>query len=128
MDRHALPDSAPKQLESAIDITCGVPKQQVDQELPTEGVQLAHERVGSVASPADDQVGLAVHGRQEVAQLGHVELLIAVGQEHQVLVCRVESAGKRRAVATIVGVCDHEQMEIGLTALQVGKDYAGVVA
>src|SRR5579859_4584525 len=92
--------------ERAVDVAGGVTEQQVHQQLPAERVELAHGRVGPMASPANDQVGLAVHRRQEVLQLGNVELLVAVGQEDQVLVGGVEAARERRAIPAITFVSD----------------------
>src|SRR5258708_22293131 len=55
MHRHALPDLPPEQLEGAVDVPSGVAKQRVDQQLPAQGIELAHRWVGAVSPPSNDE-------------------------------------------------------------------------
>src|SRR5438874_5982884 len=125
---YAFPYPPPKQLEGAIHVTRGVAEQAVDEELPAQGVELAHEGVGAITPPADNQISLSIHRGYELAELPHVELLVSVCEEHQVLMRRVEAAGQRGAVPAVLQMRHDAQVQVWLLVLESGQNLSSSVA
>jgi len=110
--RRRLQNVAPHQLESAIDVTDAHAVERSDQEVEDAGNHEPVARVGAMPPPARRQIS-ARHQVGERAQVGRVELAIAVHERDIVHLRGAQPVGHRDAVSAFAVVRQHAQPAAG---------------
>ena len=106
-DRHALERRPREELAGAVDVTDRQPEEDPVGEPVQARVDGPDQRVGALDPVADDRVGVArLEPLDQPAEVGDLELAVAVGEREVVVACGGEAGPERGAVAEVRRVVD----------------------